>query len=52
MAYHIIKNKVGDQELGGDYFERQHKQQQSLRLVNQLEALGLKVTIEELSQAA
>jgi hypothetical protein len=37
---------------GGDYFDRQHRQKQQQRLVKKLEAMGLKVTVEALPEAA
>ncbi len=40
------------QELGGDYFDRRDVAKQRQRLVHQLEALGLKVTVEDLAEAA
>jgi transposase len=52
MAYHVIKNKEGYKELGGDYFDKKNKEQQKSRLIKQLESMGLKVTVEELSVAA
>ncbi|MBA3440372.1 MAG: IS110 family transposase, partial [Pyrinomonadaceae bacterium] len=52
IVYHVLANKAGYEELGGDYFDRRHADKQRQRLVHQLEALGLKVTVEELAQAA
>lgn len=52
IAYHILKNKESYQELGGDYFEKQQKDNQVNRLVRQLESFGVKVTLEELPIAA
>jgi transposase len=52
IVWHLLKNKASYEEMGGDYFERRHKQQQKKRLIKQLESLGLKVTVEELEQAA
>lgn len=52
IAYHILRDRVCYQELGADYFERRHKDQHRQRLIRQLQALGLKVTVEELEQAA
>jgi len=52
IVYHVLANKVSYEEMGGDYFDRRHADKQRQRLVHQLEALGLKVTIEELTQAA
>jgi transposase len=52
IVWHVLKKKTSYQELGGDYFDRRYKDQQKKRLIRQLESLGLKVTIEELEQAA
>jgi transposase len=52
IAYHLLRDRVGYQELGADYFDRRHKDQHRQRLIRQLQALGLKVTVEELEQAA
>jgi transposase len=52
IVWHLLKNKTTYQELGGDYFDRRYKDQQRKRLIRQLESLGLKVTVEELEQAA
>ncbi len=52
IVYHVLANKVSYEEMGGDYFDRRHADKQRQRLVHQLEALGLRVTIEELTQAA
>ena len=52
IVWHLLKNKASYQEMGGDYFDRRHKEQQKKRLIKQLESLGLKVTVEELEQAA
>ena len=48
----VLVQKASYQELGGDYFDRRHKEQQKKRLIKQLESLGLKVTVEELERAA
>ena len=40
------------EEFGGDYLDRQHVAEQRLRLIRTLEALGVKVTVEELPVAA
>lgn len=52
IAYHVLKNRQGYQELGGDYFDRHFRDKQRQRLIRQLESLGLKVIIEEVEQAA
>jgi len=52
IIYHLLKNKASYKELGGDYFDKQHVEVQQLRLIRKLEALGLKVTVEGMAQAA
>jgi transposase len=52
IAYHLLKRRVGYTDLGSDYFDRQQVQRQRQRLVQRLEALGVKVTIEEVAEAA
>ena len=52
IAYHIMKQRVSYKELGEDYFDRKYKQGQRARLIRKLESLGLKVTVEELPEAA
>jgi transposase len=52
IAYHLLNNKSTYQELGGDYFDKRYAEKRRTRLIKQLESLGLKVTVEELPQAA
>ncbi|HEV7378007.1 MAG TPA: IS110 family transposase [Pyrinomonadaceae bacterium] len=52
IVYHVLESKASYTELGGDYFDRHDMQKRRLRLIHQLESLGLKVTVEELAQAA
>lgn len=52
IIYHVLQRKESYQELGGDHFEKQHRENQCHRLVKQLESLGMKVTVEELPAAA
>jgi transposase len=52
IAYHILKNRASYHELGGDYFDRQNLELLRARYIRKLEALGLKVSIEVLSEAA
>jgi hypothetical protein len=52
MVYHVLQNRVSYQELGGDYFERRNVGKQRKRLIRQLESLGVKVTVEEVKEAA
>ena len=46
IAYHLLKQHKSYEDLGGDYFDRQNVELQRSRLINKLEALGLKVTVE------
>ena len=52
MAYHILKQRVAYHELGADFFDRQQQDTQRRRLIQKLEALGLKVTVENLEVTA
>src|SRR5215204_3350714 len=52
IVYHVLAQRADYHELGGDYFDRQHRQTQQQRLVRRLEAMGLKVTVEALPEAA
>jgi len=52
IAYHLLNNKRTYQELGGDYFDKRYAEKRRTRLIKQLQSLGLKVTVEELPQAA
>ena len=52
IAYHILKSQASYNELGGDYFDRQNVESQRARYIKRLEALGLKVSVEEASEAA
>jgi transposase len=52
VVYHLLQRRVGYADLGGEYFTRQQVDRQRQRLVKRLEALGVKVTIEEVAQAA
>ncbi len=50
--YHIIRDKVAYHDLGPDWNNRHRSpQQQTKRLVRQLERLGLTVTIEQTTPA-
>jgi transposase len=46
IIYKILATGQTYRELGGDYFERQNPQATQRRLIRRLEALGLKVTVE------
>jgi transposase len=52
IAYHLLSSKASYQELGGNYFDQLNVENQQRRLINKLEALGVKVTIEGLPLAA
>jgi transposase len=52
IAYHVLQTHTPYQELGSDYFERRNGDKQRKRLIRQLESLGLKVTAEEIKEAA
>src|SRR5438552_9657565 len=52
IVYHVLQNRTRYQELGGDYFDRRNVDKQRKRLIRQLESLGVKVTVEEIQQAA
>jgi len=52
IAYHGLQNRTPYRELGSEYFERRNVDTQRKRLIRQLEALGVKVTIEEVKEAA
>src|SRR5262249_46195689 len=52
IASHVLQTRTSYQELGGDYFERRNRDKQRHRLIRQLESLGVKVTVEEIKEAA
>lgn len=52
IAYHVLQTRTSYQELGSDYFERRNVDKQRKRLIRQLESLGVKVTVEEVKEAA
>jgi hypothetical protein len=52
IVYHLLSRRVAYAELGSDYVDRQHVERQRRRLVERLEGLGVKVTIEEVAEAA
>ena len=52
IMYHLLSAKGGYQDLGGDYFDQLNVESQRNRLIKKLEALGVKVMVEELSLAA
>jgi transposase len=52
MVYHLLQKPTPYQALGGDYFAQRNVDQQRKRLIRQLESLGVKVTVEEIKEAA
>jgi len=52
IIYHVLDREVSYTELGGDYFDRQQVGKQRAYYLRRLEALGLKVTVEEMPAAA
>lgn len=52
IIYHVLKHDQSYIELGGDYFDRHHAEQQREYFIRRLQMLGLKVSVEELTQAA
>ena len=52
IIYHVLARRVGYQDLGEDYFDRHNTVVQRRRLIRRLESLGLRVTAEEIPQAA
>jgi len=52
IAYHLLSRNAGYADLGGDYFDRLNVEAQRTRLIRKLEALGVKVTVEALPEAA
>ena len=52
IAYHLLKDGTTYQDLGPDYFDRRDTGQLQRRLIGRLEALGLRVIVEPLPQAA
>ena len=52
IVYHLLSRRVAYAELGSDYVDRQQIERQRERLVERLEGLGVKVTIEEVAGAA
>jgi transposase len=47
IVYYVLVRDQGYRDLGGDYFDRQHLEQQRAYLVRRLEALGCRVTLEQ-----
>jgi len=51
-VHRVLATATPYQDLGGDYFERRNVDKQRKRLIRQLESLGVKVTVEEIKEAA
>jgi transposase len=52
MIYHVLGRQMRYQELGSDYFDKQNVERQRQRLIRRLEATGLRVSVEEIENAA
>lgn len=52
IAYHLLKEGTTYHDLGQDYFETRDTARLQRRLIARLEALGLRVTVEPIAQAA
>ncbi|WP_149404849.1 IS110 family transposase, partial [Dictyobacter arantiisoli] len=52
IIYHILRDREGYKELGGNYFDEQNRQSIEKRLVRRLEKLGYQVELQPASQIA
>ena len=52
IIYHVLQQQASYQELGGDYFDKQHTEKLRTRLIRKLESLGVKVTVLMMAEAA
>ena len=52
IIYHVLDRDQTYTELGGDYFDRQHIEQQREYFIRRLHMLGLTVNVEELREVA
>jgi transposase len=52
ISYHLLKDGTDFHDLGGDYFDRRDQDALERRLVQRLEALGNKVSLEKVEHAA
>jgi hypothetical protein len=52
IVYHVLERQVNYKELGGGYFDKQNLEAQRKRLISRLKATGLKLTLEEIQNAA
>jgi transposase len=46
VAYHLLRDGVAFEDLGGDYFDKAKPERQARSLVNRLQKMGYKVTLE------
>jgi transposase len=51
-AYHVLKEEVEYQDLGGNYFDQLNEERTKSYLVHRLESLGYEVSLKELKQVA
>jgi transposase len=47
IVYHILKNKESFYDLGGDFFDQKRRDNLIKQSIKRLEALGLKITVED-----
>jgi len=52
IIYHVLERDQTYTELGGDYFDRHHVEQQREYFIRRLQMLGLTVNVQELAAAA
>ena len=52
IVYHVLRERTGYRELGGDYFDRQATERQKAHLIRRLEAMGMKVSVAPQDEAA
>jgi transposase len=52
IVYQVLSRRVSYRDLGGDYFDRRNVEVQRQRLIRRLESLGLRVSVQELGEAA
>jgi hypothetical protein len=52
IIYHLLRDNQDYHELGADFFERLDSTRQRDRAVRRLQALGYKVTVEELQEVS
>jgi hypothetical protein len=52
IAYHLLTRQEDYADLGPNYFDERDRQATERRLIDRLERMGLKVTVERAGQAA